>query len=322
MPLLAGGRVLGLVELSDYVPRDFAPDLELIRGLGQVAGHALENAALFEQVERRSRVLNELVELGRAGQAGRATVATLLRTAAERLLTAVDAANCDIFQARDEGLRCVASYDRSGATRHRWALLDLAHYPTVLAAHMNAHQVLVITSPDDPQLSEAERGAYREYGFASEVCVPLVVNDQLYGLIDIYDTRERDYTEYLSFLQSAGQILAGALRERPAVPAGRAAHRPSSARSWSSARSRRRPTTCARCCRGHRGPAARHHAGGRLRHLHATGRGAPLPGERRLARLRRERRGRRCSTSTASPPRRWRSAAGRRWSSPVSTTRG
>ena len=64
MPLVSGGRVLGLVELSDYVPRDFAPDLELIRGLGQVAAHALENAALFEQTERRSRILNELVELG------------------------------------------------------------------------------------------------------------------------------------------------------------------------------------------------------------------------------------------------------------------
>ena len=64
MPLLSHGRVLGVVELSDYQPRDFAEDLDLIRGLGQVAAHALENASLFEQVDRRNRILNELVELG------------------------------------------------------------------------------------------------------------------------------------------------------------------------------------------------------------------------------------------------------------------
>ena len=134
MPLLAGGRVLGLVELSDYEPRDFAPDLELIRGLGRVAGHALENAALFEQVERRTRVLNELVELGRLAS-GTRDVATLLHTAAERLLTAVDAANCDIFEARDEGLCCVASHDRSGRDEASLGSpFDPAHYPTVLAA--------------------------------------------------------------------------------------------------------------------------------------------------------------------------------------------
>ena len=42
MPLVSHGRVLGVVELSDYQPRDFAEDLDLIRGLGQVAAHALE----------------------------------------------------------------------------------------------------------------------------------------------------------------------------------------------------------------------------------------------------------------------------------------
>jgi hypothetical protein len=36
------------------------------------------------------------------------------------------------------------------------------------------------------------------------------VDGKLHGLIDIYDTRERDYSEYLSFLKVAGQALAGA----------------------------------------------------------------------------------------------------------------
>ena len=209
MPLVSAGRVIGLVELSDYVPRDFGPDLELVRGLCGVTAHALENAALLEQAERRSRILNELVELGDLGSRP-SDIEGLQRHVAERLQAAVDAANCDIFRVAGDGLRCVASFDRSGYDeRPVGDLLDLQSYPTVVAA-MNGHQILIITSPDDPRLSESERRAYREYGYASEVCVPLVVNDELYGLIDIYDTRERDYTEYLSFLKSAGQTLASA----------------------------------------------------------------------------------------------------------------
>ena len=124
---------------------------------------------------------------------------------AQRVRVAVGAASCDIFCMTADGLPCVASFDRSGYDeRPVGDLLDLHSCPTVVAA-MNSHQTLIITSPDDPQLGESERRTYREYVYASEMCVPLVVNNELHGLIDIYDTRERDYTEYLSFLKSAAQ---------------------------------------------------------------------------------------------------------------------
>ena len=209
MPLVSRGHVLGVVELSDYQPRDFAEDLDLIRGLGQVAAHALENASLFEQVDRRNRILNELVELGSLASRTR-DLDELVRSVAERILGAVDAANCDIYRVVDGVLRCVASFDRSG---HDESVLgsafDLERYPTTVEAMYN-HQILAISSPEDPQLSEAERSTYHDYGFSSEVCLPLVVNDELFGLLDIYDTRERDFSEYLSFLRSSAQTIAGA----------------------------------------------------------------------------------------------------------------
>ncbi len=209
LPLVSGGHVLGVVELSDYEPRDFAADLDLIRGLGQVAAHALENASLFEQVERRNRMLNELVELGALVRQTRDATA-LTHTIAERLLAAVDAANCDIYRMRDGVLLCVASFDRSG---HDDSVLgsefDLDRYPTTVAA-MRGHHPLIVSSPDDPKLNEAERQAFREYGFASEICIPLVANDEVFGLLDVYDTRERDFSEYVGFLRSAAQTIAGA----------------------------------------------------------------------------------------------------------------
>jgi GAF domain-containing protein len=209
MPLSIRGHVLGVVELSDHRPRDFTDDLDLIHGLGQVAAHALENASLFEQVERRNRILNELVDLGALASRTR-DLDRLVRTAAERVVATVDAADCDVYRMQDGELVCVASFDRSGHDDSvLGARFDLDLYPTAAEA-ASSHQILTISSPDDPQLSEAERSTCHDYGFSSEVCLPLVVNDELFGLLDVYDTRERDYSEFMGFLRSIAQALAGA----------------------------------------------------------------------------------------------------------------
>jgi diguanylate cyclase (GGDEF)-like protein/excisionase family DNA binding protein len=210
IPLIARGHVIGLAELSDYVPRDFADDLDLILGLSQVAANALENAGLFEQIERRSVILRELVELGSLITEAHDTE-LLLRSVAGRLLAIVDGANCDIFRLENDTLRCLVSFDRSGYDeRTTGNLLDLGNYPSTVAA-IATRETLVLASPHDPRLSEHERRVFRDFGFASEICVPLVVNDEVYGLIDISDTRARDYGEYLDFLKTAARMLATAL---------------------------------------------------------------------------------------------------------------
>jgi excisionase family DNA binding protein len=210
LPLLSGGRAIGILELYDYVPHDFGPDLELVRGLAQVATHALAWERLTEQVRHRDGSLDELLEIGRICAAA-SDPDSLARQVAERLRSAVDAGSCDIFRVTTEGVRCVASHDRSGSDEEAVGrVLDLALYPTTVAA-TNAHEVLMITSPDDPRLSSTERETYREYGYASEVCVPLVAQDRLIGFIDICDTRARGYADYLSFLRNVAHTVSVAL---------------------------------------------------------------------------------------------------------------
>jgi GAF domain-containing protein len=84
-----------------------------------------------------------------------------------------------------------------------------------MAAH--AQDAVVVANLDDPRLTDEERRDMGEYGFESELCIPLVVDERVIGLIDVFDTRPRDYREYLDFLKSVGQIVAGALGR--AVPA-------------------------------------------------------------------------------------------------------
>ncbi len=210
IPLLSGGTVVGLIELSDYVSREFGSDLDLVRALGQVAANALSRSALLDQAERRSGILNELVDLGTLVSRTH-DLDELLSRVAERLLIVVNAANCDIFRGSEDGLRCVASFDRSGHDDQLVGrTLDAGSYPTLFGAAM-AHRALVIDGWDDPKLTERERRLYREYGFASEVSIPLVAGGRLCGLIDIYDTRERDYSEYMGFLRNVGHTLAAAI---------------------------------------------------------------------------------------------------------------
>ncbi len=208
LPLVAEGRVIGLVELSDYAARDFTPELEVIRGLGAAATQALQNVTLLEQVERRNRILRELVGIGSRASAEHDPSRALAHVA-QRVLVTVSAASCDIYGLDEAGFRCLVSHDRSGPDEApRGTLLDVASYPALTAA-IAAQKTFVLTSPDDPRLGAEERRLYREHGFVSEIAVPLVADGRLFGLLDVCDTRERDYGEYLVFLQTIAGGLAG-----------------------------------------------------------------------------------------------------------------
>ena len=283
------GHVLGVVELSDYQPRDFAEDLDLIRGLGQVAAHALENASLFEQVDRRNRILNELVELGSLASRTR-DLDELVRTVAERILGAVDAANCDIYRVVDGVLRCVASFDRSG---HDDSVLgtafDLERYPTTVEAMYN-HQVLAISSPEDPQLSEAERTTLPRLRLL-ERGLPAArrqrralrparhLRHSRAGLLRVSELpAQQRADDRRSLRERSPRRAAGAADDRPPR------HRRAGGGRLAGARPRDGPHGA--------GPATPGHDRRRgLRHLHAPGRQAPLPRQRRPRWAGRQRRG-------------------------------
>jgi excisionase family DNA binding protein len=210
VPLSSNGRVIGLLELFDYVPHDFSPDLELVGLLGQVAARALADEQLRAQVRRRSRIVDELVAI--TEDCARATDAReLVDRVAERLQSALGAGSCQVYLATPQGFLCVASHDRSGPDREAvGTLADMSAYPTAAAA-MDALDVLVIRSVDDAHMGEAEQAVYRASGYVSEACVPLVRHGRLTGFLDVCDTRPRGYTEYTGLLRAVAGALALAL---------------------------------------------------------------------------------------------------------------
>ena len=208
IPLVGGDRVIGLIDVFDTRPRDFGEYLDYLRSVGQTAAGAIENALLLEKLERRNTALAELVELGRmASSAGGLT--ELVRAVGPRVVELMEADGCQVFILRGDTLYCVLTYD-DGQFLDDYAdrPLDLELFPSTKAA-IAEKGALIIESPEDPRLSDYERALYDESGSQSEICVPLVLEDRVVGLLDVYDHRRRDYAEHRDFLLRVGQMMAG-----------------------------------------------------------------------------------------------------------------
>ena len=210
VPLLAQGRIVGVIELYGDRPRAFAPALEYARGAAHVVAGALEKALLLAALEARNRVLRELFDMAQL-VARTNDVEQLLRTVATRLLGAVQAAHCDIYESEGESYRCIVSAGTSGFLgSYEGSILDLACNPTGAEALAEQH-ALVVTDVEASGLTSAERHTLLAQGMRSELCIPLVVKDTTVGLIDLFGASPRDWRDCIEFAAGVGQLVAGAM---------------------------------------------------------------------------------------------------------------
>ncbi len=211
MPLVAGGELVGLVDLYDDDERDWEADLEFLTGAGQLVAGVFDSTALLDESRTIDRLRGELVALG-ADLAAAEEPGDIAERAAARLRVAVDCADCDIWWSEEGYLRCLASVDEGGVDESvRGHVLRLDHYPSMRRA-LQERELLVVTSLDDERLTDHERQDYGEHGFRSTVSIPLVSHDRVVGVIDLFDVRERDYKEVRWFLPQAGRTVADALK--------------------------------------------------------------------------------------------------------------
>ncbi len=209
VPLMACGKVIGLAEISDYRPRDFHNEIEVIRRLADVAGQTLENAALFDQIEQHSRLTRELAALGSLADGSR-DEQELAFAFADRLRDVLEVARCDVFTLNGGELHLLARSDADDEVAVHGRPIPLCDYPSTEQA-LRANRLLLVSDPSDAGLSASEREAYAVSGYRSEAVVPLYVAGTAYGLIDLLDTQPRDFTDFADFLRSTGQLLQAAL---------------------------------------------------------------------------------------------------------------
>ena len=75
---------------------------------------------------------------------------------------------------------------------------------------MRGHDLLVLTGLDDARLTADERRLWQRNGFAGQLSIPLVIDNRLVGLIDVFDVRARRFTDHVDFARSVGQLVAAA----------------------------------------------------------------------------------------------------------------
>ena len=208
IPLVGGEGVIGLIDVFDTRPRDYAECLEFLRSVGRTAAGLIENALVRDQLEHRSAALSALVEIGTAASSA-GGLTDLVRAIGPRVVELMEADGCQVFILRGDFLHRVLTYD-NGDFLDGFAdePLELSLFPGTRAA-IEEKTALVIESPEDPRLSDYERERYRGSGSQSEICVPLVLEDRVVGLLDVYDHRRRDYAEHRDFLLRVGQMMAG-----------------------------------------------------------------------------------------------------------------
>ncbi len=212
MPLVSGGTLVGLVELYDDAERDWGREVEFLTGVTQLAAGLFDNAVLVDEVEKRSHLQQSLVDLA-ASLASAGSLSDLGLVAARHLRDVTDVEDCDVWWLEEGYLRCLASFDSSGEDV-RAARQDpgVARHP-VDAAALEDRETLVFCALRDPRVTDVERDDWGEFDFRSLPSrFPLIAGDEVVGLIDLFDTRERDYNEVRGFLRSAAHTVAEALQ--------------------------------------------------------------------------------------------------------------
>ncbi len=212
LPLVSGTETIGIVDLLDTSERGYEVLRDYLVSAARTIAGALTNAELLEELRARNAALRELVELGDAlGEADE--LPALSRTVATRLRKALSAEDCDIYRVDGDHMTCLASIDSQGWDGTEIGrTLALADYPLTVAA-LAANEPIVIGDLSLADLPDKEMSAYRRWGYRSMVSMPLVIEGRPIGLIDVFDTRVRDFTERLDFIRGVGRLLSSAFEE-------------------------------------------------------------------------------------------------------------
>src|SRR3989338_8577862 len=205
VPIKAGARVVGVLGISDNQSKPFsASEVELLEAIGSVIGVAIENARLFGETKRNLEGIRALHEIDKA------ITSTLdLHDILAVLLEKIDlflpysTATVRLFN-KDSGLLepvACRNLDEKEWKAEQWK----GGRGTPNIAFESKAPVMVGNVQTDPRVKDPE--FFRKHGLVSYLGVPLIVQDEVLGVISFYTKEEHEFTkEEVEFLSTlAGQ---------------------------------------------------------------------------------------------------------------------
>ncbi len=218
IPITLDEKPIGVVELYETTPRGYTDlDVTMLTTLGAQAGVAIKNAKLFREERRQRRQAAMLTEFAQAVSEAR-DLDELLETIGATAARALSADRCSIFfyEPEADALTFMAGYGRS--TLQVW-LLNQFHVPmnelgrATARALREKEPVVVEEVADETSL---ESRIFRGPGVRSYLQVPMVVKDELIGLMSLELTSEDvSFTdESVTMADALGKQAAVAVQNR------------------------------------------------------------------------------------------------------------
>jgi diguanylate cyclase (GGDEF)-like protein len=213
VPLVSDGTTIALAEIYDTQPRDYAECLDFLRHVSQIVGGAYERAAALDRQAQQSARLASLLESSRAVAAA-GHLDTALQVVARVTAETLDVPECIVYEldTAAEAIVPRAIYQRRPSG---WDKLGV---PFALADHPVERSLLRSGVPreehlSDPGLDRASRDAMSAWGDKTCLSVPLILGDELTGLMALYEhERERHFTdEEVSLVRGLGEQAAAAI---------------------------------------------------------------------------------------------------------------
>jgi GAF domain-containing protein/ActR/RegA family two-component response regulator len=219
VPLEVKGRVIGVLDVQSDRPGAYDhTDMALLQSLASQAGVAIDNAHLFEQTQRRLRVLTMLSNVSQAMASAPLQAEEIIDIIARQFVEVMDVqeASISLLDPQERTLRTVADlYVGEEGERIRDEQIGktypLADHPATLRV-METLEPLVIQA-SDPDADPAELAYMREAETATLAIIPLAVKGRAIGVIELEESQDaHDYTpEELNLAMTLANQAAVAL---------------------------------------------------------------------------------------------------------------
>ena len=205
LPITVKGRAVGVIYVYCRTVREFtSQDLELLSAIGVQIGFAIEHASLFKETQRNLERIRALQEIDRA-ITSTLDLGAVLKVLLEKLdlLLPYSAATVRLFNKESGLLEPVAcrNLDEKEWKAEQWR--GGRGTPNVVFERKAPWMVRNVQT--DPAVKDLE--FFRKHGLVSYLGVPLIVKDEILGVLSCYTKEEHKFSnEEVEFLSTlAGQ---------------------------------------------------------------------------------------------------------------------
>jgi signal transduction protein with GAF and PtsI domain len=208
IPMVYKGKVIGVMRLVTSEPREFTLDeVDFACAIAELGAQAISNAQMYESRTRELNFLRGLQEVSKAINSA-LDVKKVLQLLVKNATTALDikAAAVRLLDEKRQQMELVASYGLS----ERYITKGPVTSDKSIAEAMLGKAVSIYDVAQDPRATYPKEAA--EEGIRSILSVPIALKGNVIGVLRIYTSEHRDFTDdEITFISSLAEQAALAM---------------------------------------------------------------------------------------------------------------